>query len=1190
MSSLEALDPTSAQGLRNRLATAAKQPSSSNTPDSSSTPTDSTTKDHALKSTQPPASSSQDDPAKVLGRTPDGTVFSVPHTPDMLSSIFDPRQPKTPLDIVTVVSLALQILLYFSLSRTSAKLFFLVYFAFWRGSYNLGLGWILKQQSETGYIIRKVKQNGWMDAKRRPKVHAWVRQQLVTKMDADYSFEATPLDYNVWLMFRSIVDVILLNDFVAYSLFAFSCTRLPEGHSTAMHLLRWIAGWTLIFFNLWVKVDAHRVVKDYAWYWGDCFFLCLQSLVFDGVYEIAPDPMYSIGYAGYYGLSLVSGSYAVLFVSLAAHFCQFLFMTFFEGPHIERTYGERKPIAARVPLRQAPFNAASRKAAHGPIEQDDDDDLSGPSSPKLPPSTFDKSEAEFDAPTPSQTEGSTALTTTDDEANTTEDDEDRRRHEAIKRTTLRTASSSNDAIQRRLSDINESRDQLRRRSGSLRSSAGMSAAGVASNTASVLTLHDLHHRIFRKDTVVFRNLDLMRGNDFLLVVGTAYALFPLLLPTVGHNARLALLFCNALIWRTIHSLGLGAALSRQSESKWIVRHFLKHYHYSQPQDAIFEAFANWKVIYNTSLVMTYVSFGALAWNCYTPIGHPDWTVGPELLRHTLGFLLVALHVWTANSSYDVLGPFGWLYGDFFVDEYPHQLYYTGIYRFLNNPERSMGGAAFFGLALIAGSKLVLTMAIVSYIAHWGFLSFVEGPHMRKLYGEAALRKDSGVTKQLKSQWGAARHSDLFRAAQEHPTIKNVQGTLEKVQRDAAEAFEEFFKQSKPRFEGMLEDTKLLLQQSRDRLLIVRVEDDEKLRSDGVDKSKYSLEVRPSATPSASTSTSSGAGAESGLPRFHLGEPITVEWTAAPGHSRRDWIGVYLLSRFGGKQGADQASLVTKISSQGKWLGVAEREWEGDVHTARTSAVGLGSDGRAKHTSTDVRGRSVFRDDRLPWVPGTYEFRYHHDGKHNVLARSGPLEIYVDKAPVTAAETVADKTQAEIAAHPEELHAREQDELDQTCNIIRRIVHFSTPTTRPHRLSIATPANQSGAQTPNLDDAPSDKDTDTPLVPTFSSGSHAKANPSDNTDADADTDTDTETDTGSPQPEPFRNQEEAGSDPDDFPIWNTTQAKRISIAISHAFDIELSPEVIIAEANVRRLAMDVVHGRRVLSPGFTPLMG
>lgn len=111
-----------------------------------------------------------------------------------------------------------------------------------------------------------------------------------------------------------------------------------------------------------------------------------------------------------------------------------------------------------------------------------------------------------------------------------------------------------------------------------------------------------------------------------------------------------------------------------------------------------------------------------------------------------------------------------------------------------------------------------------------------------------------------------------------------------------------------------------------------------------DQTQYAITLRPSTyTPSVPRASSS-----SGPAQYHLGEALTVEWTAPANHSRKDWIGIY-------RMGANKSRLVTRVSSQGKWVGVFGEEWEGE-----------GGKGEGK----EVR----FEGKRLPWRTGVYELR------------------------------------------------------------------------------------------------------------------------------------------------------------------------------------------------------------------------
>lgn len=95
--------------------------------------------------------------------------------------------------------------------------------------------------------------------------------------------------------------------------------------------------------------------------------------------------------------------------------------------------------------------------------------------------------------------------------------------------------------------------------------------------------------------------------------------------------------------------------------------------------------------------------------------------------------------------------------------------------------------------------------------------------------------------------------------------------------------------------------------------------------------------------------------------FTLGERIKVNWVAPKDHGPKDWIGIYKVTENPSKQ-------LTSVSARGKWHYISSTD------------------------ETEKKVSIVFKGDKLPWKQGTYELRYHHDGKYKVMATSIPFEI------------------------------------------------------------------------------------------------------------------------------------------------------------------------------------------------------
>ena len=147
----------------------------------------------------------------------DAKVFKVPATHSFVHTIATTLH-RSSLTRLTFASLVAQPILFYLLPNypTIRSVFFLLYFAFWRGCYDWGFAWVLRQQSERKWVVKTLKQRGWLDVNSKSggeegrEWAKWWKRELEMKMDEGYKWEAVPPEFNAWLMFRQLVDVVLL--------------------------------------------------------------------------------------------------------------------------------------------------------------------------------------------------------------------------------------------------------------------------------------------------------------------------------------------------------------------------------------------------------------------------------------------------------------------------------------------------------------------------------------------------------------------------------------------------------------------------------------------------------------------------------------------------------------------------------------------------------------------------------------------------------------------------------------------------------------------------------------------------------------------------------------------------------------------------------------------------------------------
>ena len=561
-------------------------------------------------------------------------------------------------------------------------------FIFFRVAYNFGLGLLLRRQSRTQFLTRFVE-----SLKRRGE-SSWqyrlVRKSLRGTLRVD-AINTLPPPFCAWILARYIINIILPSDVLAFSLVVVKYAAPFDAFSTPFDAFSAVTGLILILASINAKVSAHKTLGQFAWFYGDFFYLldtkADAELAFDGVFQLFPHPMYTVGYFWCYGAALLSRSYVVFVLALLAHFSQMAFLVFVESPHIEKLYGSENVQSAGDEDTAAATSAtiAARETKHANI---------------FVVKNFDKFRA---------TDWSLVL------------------------------------------------------------------------------------------LVVVYALMLVVGTGAIGVDGPIFGT-----PNGVFGTYTGTIFvANALLWKLVSALAIGLVLVNQDRSEFWTHHFeerecrvpaearprrtgenvaddgtsgalqrsgrYRDAHAHAMTRARYEAFEQFKRFANLTRSMEMVSLILCGWWFFhVPdyIVHTEggrgaslaiaeaakllwgsWRYQAEMLS---GAALVGVSWWSFHQCYLALGDYGWFYGDFFIPDDAPVMSYTGIYRYLNNPDAVLGQLWIYGLALICHSTTIALLAVVSQTVNLIFAHYIEEPHLRMLYKSQVRKDSSAVSRALKN--------------------------------------------------------------------------------------------------------------------------------------------------------------------------------------------------------------------------------------------------------------------------------------------------------------------------------------------------------------------------------------------------------------------------------------------------------